>query len=279
MRTPTHSLNSGLEALFGAIEREPWAWDFHQALRRIECLSPASPRIGTAARPADEPIRLGQEPSLGFAPATLAGLVPGDHAGAGATADRDVHAGADLAVGARVMHRAGDGGHARLVAGMEMEGVAARVGAQRDAAVRQRVAVVVLVFVVAVQVVQRAGIQAVAGVAGKDVLTAGNRRITLLGVHVQRGGERRVDADARRVMGHVQRQTGLGGTQGDGVGLRGVARAAAATTARRQQRGRCQPHPSNQLSHKVNLVKKREFPPCFLEALSAPHRDPRSSWG
>ena len=78
MRTPTHSLNSGLEALFGAIEREPWAWDFHQALRRIECLSPASPRIGTAARPADEPIRLGQEPSLGFAPATLAALVPGE---------------------------------------------------------------------------------------------------------------------------------------------------------------------------------------------------------
>ena len=77
MRTPTHSLNSGLEALFGAIEREPWAWDFHQALRRIECLSPASPRIGTAARPADEPIRLGQEPNLGFAPAMLSGLVVG----------------------------------------------------------------------------------------------------------------------------------------------------------------------------------------------------------
>jgi len=77
MRTATDTLKPGLDGLFGAISREPWSWDFHQALRRIECLSPASPRLGTAARPADEPVRLGQQPSLAFAPATLAGLAPG----------------------------------------------------------------------------------------------------------------------------------------------------------------------------------------------------------
>ncbi len=76
MWTPTDPLT--LDGLFAAIGREPWSWDFHQALRRIECLSPASPRIGTAARPADEPVRLGQEPSLGFAPAALSRLVAGE---------------------------------------------------------------------------------------------------------------------------------------------------------------------------------------------------------
>ncbi len=78
MRTSTHPLRPGIDGLLAAIGSEPWSWDFHQALRRIECLSPTLPRIGTAARPADEPVRLGQEPSLGFAPSTLARIVPGE---------------------------------------------------------------------------------------------------------------------------------------------------------------------------------------------------------
>ena len=46
----------------------------------IECLHPEGPRIGKAVRPAQEPIRLGQEPSLDFAPAVLSGVVAGgDH--------------------------------------------------------------------------------------------------------------------------------------------------------------------------------------------------------
>ena len=35
-------------------------------LRRLECLYPARPRWGTALRPIDEPVRLGQEPELAF---------------------------------------------------------------------------------------------------------------------------------------------------------------------------------------------------------------------
>jgi type VI secretion system protein ImpH len=44
-------------------------------MRRIECHFPNKPRWGTALRPADEPIRLGQEPSMSFAPSSLSGFV------------------------------------------------------------------------------------------------------------------------------------------------------------------------------------------------------------
>jgi type VI secretion system protein ImpH len=63
-----------------ALRREPWAFDFFQALRRFEALHPDKPRLGEALRPADEPIRLGQEASLGFAPASLSAFEPAtDH--------------------------------------------------------------------------------------------------------------------------------------------------------------------------------------------------------
>ncbi|UCE31921.1 MAG: type VI secretion system baseplate subunit TssG, partial [Burkholderiales bacterium] len=42
----------------------PWAFDFFQALRRIEAAHPELPRLGEAQRPRDEPVRMGQEPSL-----------------------------------------------------------------------------------------------------------------------------------------------------------------------------------------------------------------------
>ena len=58
----------------GAAAEKPYAYDFFQTLRRIECLYPAKPRLGQALRPADEPVRLGQEPSLAFAPSTLTAL-------------------------------------------------------------------------------------------------------------------------------------------------------------------------------------------------------------
>jgi type VI secretion system protein ImpH len=50
----------------------PYQYDFYQALRRIECLFEDKPRLGRALRPVDEPIRLGQDPELSFAPAPLA---------------------------------------------------------------------------------------------------------------------------------------------------------------------------------------------------------------
>jgi type VI secretion system protein ImpH len=60
-----------------ALQREPWAFDFFQALRRLECAFPDKPRIGRSKRPSEDAIRLGQEASLAFAPSTIAGLRPG----------------------------------------------------------------------------------------------------------------------------------------------------------------------------------------------------------
>jgi type VI secretion system protein ImpH len=62
------------QQLLDELEREPHRFDFFQIMRRLESLSPEQPRFATAPRPADESIRLGQEPSMSFAPAALAVL-------------------------------------------------------------------------------------------------------------------------------------------------------------------------------------------------------------
>lgn len=54
------------------LERDPHSFDFHVALRRLECAFRDRPRFGTAVRPSEEPVRIGQEPSMAFAPAELA---------------------------------------------------------------------------------------------------------------------------------------------------------------------------------------------------------------
>jgi type VI secretion system protein ImpH len=63
---------------FGAALAEaPYRFDFYQTLRRLECLYGEKPRWGCALRPIDEPVRLGQDPDLAFAPAPLASFDPG----------------------------------------------------------------------------------------------------------------------------------------------------------------------------------------------------------
>ncbi len=62
-----------LVAALELLQKEPHRFDFFEALRLIECAWPDSPRLGTAKRPADEPVRLGQIPSLDF-PATMLGI-------------------------------------------------------------------------------------------------------------------------------------------------------------------------------------------------------------
>jgi type VI secretion system protein ImpH len=61
-----------LATLFDALEAAPAAHDFFALLRRIDACTPELPRIGRAARPSHEALRLGQEPGLDFAPAALA---------------------------------------------------------------------------------------------------------------------------------------------------------------------------------------------------------------
>ena len=61
-------------SLLAEIAAAPHRHDFYQALRRIEAAHPDKPRLGTARRPADEPVRLGQTPDLSFAPSSLAAV-------------------------------------------------------------------------------------------------------------------------------------------------------------------------------------------------------------
>ncbi len=72
-RTSTDSIN-----LLEALRQTPYAFHFFQALRRLECCYRDQPRLGKATRLSDDPVRLTQEPSMAFAPSTLAAFDPGD---------------------------------------------------------------------------------------------------------------------------------------------------------------------------------------------------------
>jgi type VI secretion system protein ImpH len=63
------------------LERRPYDADFHQTLRRLECLYPERPRLGEGLRPSDEPLRLGQDPSGAFAPSAITAFERGREGG------------------------------------------------------------------------------------------------------------------------------------------------------------------------------------------------------
>lgn len=65
-------------AFFAALAEAPYRYDFYQTLRRLECLYEGKPRWAEALRPVDEPVRLGQDPDLSFAPAPLASFETGN---------------------------------------------------------------------------------------------------------------------------------------------------------------------------------------------------------
>lgn len=70
-RTP-ETRRSEAEALLARLEAEPWRFHLFRALRLLEARHADRPRLGRATRLRDEPVRFGQEPSLAFAPSTLA---------------------------------------------------------------------------------------------------------------------------------------------------------------------------------------------------------------
>jgi type VI secretion system protein ImpH len=55
---------------------EPWRYDFFAVLRRLEAVAATTPRWGLALLPSSEPIRVGQEPSMAFAPASFSRFEP-----------------------------------------------------------------------------------------------------------------------------------------------------------------------------------------------------------
>jgi type VI secretion system protein ImpH len=70
--------DSAVASLGRELAANPWAWDFFAALRRIEAANPGHPRLGRSKRPAQDAVRLAQEPAVVFAPATLAGWETGE---------------------------------------------------------------------------------------------------------------------------------------------------------------------------------------------------------
>jgi type VI secretion system protein ImpH len=58
-------------ALYASLAGSPWQHDYYQTLRRIEALHPQLPRLGKARQPRQEPLRVGQDVELDFAPAAL----------------------------------------------------------------------------------------------------------------------------------------------------------------------------------------------------------------
>nr|WP_315392892.1 type VI secretion system baseplate subunit TssG [uncultured Duganella sp.] len=63
------------------LERQAARMDFFQVLRLLENAHPTLPRIGTALRPRDEAVRLGQDPALVFHASALARFKRADGAG------------------------------------------------------------------------------------------------------------------------------------------------------------------------------------------------------
>lgn len=75
MASETGPATDPLTQLAPLLER-PYDFDFFEAMRRVECAWRELPRLGTAARPADEPLRLGQRAALEFPASMLASVEP-----------------------------------------------------------------------------------------------------------------------------------------------------------------------------------------------------------
>ena len=68
------AMRAGMQLFWRKLKRRPYDFDLFFALRMLQARHPDLPRLGTASRPQFEPIRLGQDPSLAFAPATIAAM-------------------------------------------------------------------------------------------------------------------------------------------------------------------------------------------------------------
>jgi len=64
-------------ALENALRDHPESFEFFEALRRLECAFPERPRLGQSTKVSDDFVRLGQTPSLAFAPRTVDSYQPG----------------------------------------------------------------------------------------------------------------------------------------------------------------------------------------------------------
>ncbi|QBF33988.1 type VI secretion system baseplate subunit TssG [Thalassococcus sp. S3] len=66
------------QTMIAKASARPEAFDLFQMLRKIDALRPDLPRLGEGTRPAQDCVRLGQEPSLAFAPRPIADVAQTD---------------------------------------------------------------------------------------------------------------------------------------------------------------------------------------------------------
>ena len=74
MRDTPHSVASVPQRIQATLQpwtANPWQYDYFAVMRRIEASASPLPRWGHAVLPSAEVVRIGQEPSLAFAPATF----------------------------------------------------------------------------------------------------------------------------------------------------------------------------------------------------------------
>ncbi|WP_321820219.1 MULTISPECIES: type VI secretion system baseplate subunit TssG [unclassified Burkholderia] len=76
------------DAWWARLRAAPHGYDLFQALRWLDALSSGRAPLGHAARPRDEPVRLGQRPSLAFAASMVVGAYDGYDGDGGATRPR-----------------------------------------------------------------------------------------------------------------------------------------------------------------------------------------------
>ena len=67
-----HRLTKLPETFWHGVRQTPWRYDLFQLLRRIDAQGGERYPLGRAPLPKFEPLRIGQQPSMSFAPSTLA---------------------------------------------------------------------------------------------------------------------------------------------------------------------------------------------------------------
>ena len=72
-RAASAGMTAGAETPLARLAAAPFGWSFFQALRLLEAVHRDRPRFARSVRPAQDAVRLAQEASVVFAPATLAG--------------------------------------------------------------------------------------------------------------------------------------------------------------------------------------------------------------
>lgn len=72
MRDTPSAVKARVGAHLQTFASQAWAFDYFALMRRLEALAASTPRWGQALLPSAEPVRVGQEPSLSFAPAAVA---------------------------------------------------------------------------------------------------------------------------------------------------------------------------------------------------------------